>query len=316
MHFVRPPFSGNCRLFRRVSGWRWVLLAGGLATGGMVRAAAPAVPEPLLLEGRFSCSVRRVVLFPFGGVVDELMCEVGQSVTNGQPLVRYRLFPDAAQQLCRRLNPPQVADIELQQMQIENRLAQGARQLTEARLLTEQQLSSPAQVEMLERESAAWQRQVESLRARATTERRLAREDAAMLTRLLATSLPPDVTPSQVWLTTPLDGWLIAIEPQIASGAEVAPFAPAVQVGVMDPMILRAQVHEREAVRLKPGDTARITANSLPGRTYTGTLRRVSWASAVRGLDEPAYFEIEVVVANPDLSLKDGFQGRLEFDLR
>lgn len=294
--------------------WRWALaLLGGLALGAASLAEVSTPPEPLLVDGRFYCSVRRVVLFPFGGVVDSVDCEIGQAVTNGQPLVRFHLFPDAAQQLCRRLNPSLVADIELQQLQSENRLAQVAGQVAEARRLAEQQLSSTAQVELLEREQTALQRQAESLRARAATERRLAREDADMLTHLLATPLPPEVTPSQVWLTTPLDGRLIAIEPHTAPGAEVAQFAPALQVGVMDPMVLRAQVHERDAVRLKPGDLARVTANSLPGRVFEGTLRRVFWAPAERGLEDPAYFEIEVMVANPDLSLKEGFQGRLEF---
>lgn len=316
MQFVPIQSDGKGGSFRRWPGWRRAWLVAWLASAGTAWAETPAVSEPLLVEGRFSCSVRRPVLFPFGGVVDELTCKVGQAVTNGQPLVRYRLFPDAAQQLCRRLNPPQVADLELQQMQAENRLAQVGRQLAESRRLVEQQLSSPAQVEALERESAALERQADTLKARVLTERRLAEEDAAMLTRLLATPLPSDATPSQVRLTSPIDGWLIAIEPQVAPGAEVTQFTPAVQVGVMDPMILRAQVHEREAVRLQPGDTARITANSLPGQNFTGTLRQVSWAPVVRGLDEPAYFEIEVVVANPDLSLKDGFQGWLEFDLR
>lgn len=313
------PFQSRraARTFFRRWGGRLALGVAGLWTAASsVSAAGEPAPEPVLVDGRFYCSVRRAVLFPFGGVVDEVACEVGQAVTNGQPLVRYRLFPDAAQLLCRRLNPSHVADLDLQQMQTENRLAQATRQGEEARRLAEQQLSSPAQVDLLQRETDALRKQAEALRARAALERRLAEEDAAMLTRLLATPLPPDVTPSQVWLTTPLDGRLISIDPPVVAGAEVLQFTPALQVGVMDPMILRAQVHERDAVRLNPGDSARITANSLPGRTFTGTLRRVFWAPAERGLEDPAYFAIEVVVANPDLSLKEGFQGRLEFDLR
>ena len=308
MQIARLPVRGSHRLARRCAVFLVVMAANVPAWGG-----EPAAADPLLVDGRFACSVRRAVLFPFGGVVDETVCEVGQWVTNGQPLVRYRLFPDAAQQLCRRLNPPQVADFEQQQLQAENRLADVSRQLDEAGRMVEQELSSPAQAEALEREAAALRRQIEVLRERVQTERRLAEEDAAMLTRLLATPLPSNATPSQVWLTAPLDGRLISIEPQIAPGAEVAQYAPALQVGVMDPMILRAEVHEREAVRLRPGDGVGIAVNSLPGQSFTGTLRRVSWAPVVRGLDEPAYFEIEVVVANPDLCIKDGFQGRLEF---
>ena len=301
--------------FRRWGGWLALGGAGLWAAASSVSADGEPTPEPVLVDGRFYCSVRRTVLFPFGGVVDEVACEVGQAVTNGQPLVRYRLFPEAAQQLCRRLNPSHVADLDLQQMQTENRLAQAIRQGEEARRLAEQQLTSPAQVDLLQRETDALRKQAEALRARAALERRLAEEDAAMLTSLLATPLPPDVTPSQVWLTAPLAGRLISIDPRVAAGAEVLQFAPAVQVGVMDPMILRAQVHERDAVRLNPGAAARITALSLPGRTFAGTLRRVFWAPAEQGLEDPAYFEIEVEVANPDLSLKEGFQGRLEFDL-
>jgi len=314
MQSISSSFSFKARADRCTRRGGCVLLLACLAFGSLARIEAAATPDPLMVEGRFSCSVRRVVLFPFGGVVDKVLCEVGQAVTNGQALIRYRLYPDAAQKLCRRLNPPQVADLELQRIQTKNRLSQTTRRLEEARRLAEQQLSSQAQVGAREGELAALQEQVASLKARALMERRLAREDAAMLTKLLGTPLPPDVTPSQVFLTTPLEGRLISIEPRIAPGAEVAQFAPAAQVGVMDPMILRAQVHEREVVRLKLGDQARITATSLPGQTFTGTLHRISWAPTLRGLDEPAYFEIEVEVANPDLSLKDGFQGRLEFE--
>ena len=106
MQFVPIQSVGKGGSFRRWPGWRRAWLVAWLASAGTAWAETPAVSEPLLVEGRFSCSVRRPVLFPFGGVVDELTCKVGQAVTNGQPLVRYRLFPDAAQQLCRRLNPP------------------------------------------------------------------------------------------------------------------------------------------------------------------------------------------------------------------
>ena len=291
------------------------LLLACLAAAAALASAQEPAPEPVLADGRFYCSVRRAVLFPFGGVIDEVACDIGQAVTNGQPLVRYRLFPDAAQQLCRRLNPPLVADLSTQLAQTENRLAQTSRQLDETRRQAELRLSPPAQVDLLERDAAAFAQQADSLRSRLATERRLATEDADMLTRLLASPLPPDVTPSQVWLTAPLDGRLISIEPPVAPGAEVAQHAPAVQVGSMDPMILRAQVHEREAVRLSPGDSARVTVESLSGRSFPGTLRRVFWVPTERGLHDPAYFEIEVTVPNPDLSLKEGFQGRLEFDL-
>ncbi len=304
---LRPPPSRKGRGLSRIAACLWMAAA-------FASAQEPA-PEPVLADGRFYCSVRRAVLFPFGGVIDEVACDIGQAVTNGQPLVRYRLFPDAAQTLCRRLNPPHVNDLDLQLMQTENHLAQVSRQEEEARRLAEQQLTSPTQVDLLQREMDALRKQADALRVRASMERRLAEEDADMLTRLLATPLPPDVTPSMVWLTTPLDGRLISIDPLVVAGAEVLQFAPAAQVGVMDPMILRAQVHERDAVRLHPGDSARITANSLPGLSFTGTLRRVFWTPTERGLEDPAYFSIEVEVPNPDLSLKEGFQGRLEFDL-
>ncbi len=290
---------------------RLLTLAGGLA----LLAVLPAAAEPLAVEGRFYCSVRRAVVFPFGGVVEEIACNVGQAVTNGQPLIRYRLFPEAAQELSRRLNPPQVADVELQQVQTEDRLAEATRRLEETRRQVELNISSPAQLDMAEREVATLQQQASLWTSRAATERRLADEDAAMLRNLLASPLPPEVTPGLVWLTAPLDGHIISIEPQVAPGSERLQHAAALQLGVMDPMILRAEVHEREAVRLKAGDPARITVHSLPDQVFAGTLRHVFWAPAERGLNDPAYFEIEVVVANPSLDIKEGFQGRLEFDL-
>lgn len=304
------------RILNSVRLFRYGLRAG-LAAGLLWMAEGPVVAspaeEPMLVEGRFSCSVLRIVRFPYGGVIDEVACRIGQAVTNGQSLVKYLLYPEAAQDLCRRLNPPQVEDLSLEETRARSHLERLRRQLEEARRLEAQELSSSAEVERLMQEVAEQERQADLLRSRKDTEARLAREDADMLTRLLGVALPPDQTPAFVWLTAPIDGRLISIDPQVVPGAEVGQYYPAVQIGVMDPMILRARVHEREAVRLKPGDPARITATSLPGREFSGTLSRISWAPAVRGLEEPAYFEIEVTVANPDLSIKDGFQGRLEF---
>jgi hypothetical protein len=79
----------------------------------------------------------------------------------------------------------------------------------------------------------------------------------------------------------------------------------------MDPMIMRAQIHEMEAFRLSLGDKAEITVESLPGRRFVAQVSRTSWTPLTPALEQPSYYEIELTVPNPDIELKDGLKGEI-----
>ena len=102
------------------------------------------------------------------------------------------------------------------------------------------------------------------------------------------------------------------MHPDLRQGGEINGGTPVMMIGVMDPMLLRAQVFEIEAQKLKVGDEAELTLESLPGRKFTARVSRLPWAPPVLSLEHPTYYDVEFKVANPDLVLKEGMKATVE----
>jgi len=85
----------------------------------------------------------------------------------------------------------------------------------------------------------------------------------------------------------------------------------AFTVGVMNPMLLRAQAFEIEALQVKIGQKAEVTLDALPGKKFQATVSRVAWSSIATTPEQPAYYEVELKVSNPDLDLKEGLKARV-----
>ena len=128
---------------------------------------------------------------------------------------------------------------------------------------------------------------------------------------MLGTSVKSGQIPQEVSLKAPINGHIIWVNPEIRESAELPPLPAAFQVGVMDPMILRAQAFEIEALQVKIGQVAEVTLDSLPGRKFQAKVSRISWSSITTTPDQPAYYEVELAVPNPDLDLKEGLKARI-----
>ena len=128
---------------------------------------------------------------------------------------------------------------------------------------------------------------------------------------MLGTSLKSGQVPREVSLKAPISGYVIGVNPEMREGAELPPMPAAFQVGVMDPMLLRAQAFEIEALQVKIGQKAEVTLDALPGKKFQATVSRVAWSSIATGPDQPAYYEVELKVPNPDLDLKEGLKARV-----
>jgi multidrug resistance efflux pump len=108
-----------------------------------------------------------------------------------------------------------------------------------------------------------------------------------------------------------MDGFVIWLHPDVRVGAELKPEVPLFIIGNLDTLIVKAQVHELEAMRLQLGDQAEVQVVSLPGKTFLARVSRVSWSSMTSAPDQPSFFEVEFSVANPDHILKDGLKVQL-----
>lgn len=283
---------------------------GGLALllGGTL---SPARALDLTFTGKLMCSLKRPVILPFPGEILSLEVSPGQQVKNGEVLARYRLNPEALQGLHRRLSPPQLMDLQIKLAEVEKGLTTLRGKEKALRELARQNLAAPQTLAQLEQDIKALARQQAALQERLGQERQFSREDQALLRQQLGVPLPSGRVPEEGALLAPLDGYVVWMHPDLRPGVELKGGTPVIMVGVMDPMLLKARVYEIEALKLKMGDPAEITIESLPGRQFQARVSRLPWAPTVLSLEHPTYYEVEFQVPNPDLVLKEGLKATL-----
>ena len=274
--------------------------------------ALPAAPaSEVVLTGKFFCSLKRRVPLPFKGIVTSVGLQCGQQVQEGEVLATYSLSPEAALQVARRLLPSQINDLEIKLSEVQKNLDELRAKQNGLTLLAAKELASPLSLTQTDREIKNLAKQKEALLESLRQEKQAAREDRDLLRAQLGMSIQRGQLRAKACLRAPISGYIIWVHPDLRQGAELEPTEAVLQIGVMNPMVLRAQVHEIEAMQLLPGDQAEVTLESLPGRKVTAQVSRVSWAPTSVTLDQPTYYNVEFSAANPDLLLKEGLKGTI-----
>ena len=101
---------------------------------------------------------------------------------------------------------------------------------------------------------------------------------------------------------------MLWLNPALRSGVILPRETELIQVGTINPMTIRAQVHEIEAFKIKEGDTASVSFDAFPGKKYSATVSRIPWAPIPAALQQPSYYEIELTIDNPALEFKEGLK--------
>ena len=235
----------------------------------------------------------------------------GQQVKAGEILATYKLAPEAVLAIQQRLSPPQISETEAKLADLNRNLVPLKGKQTELMNLVQNKLAPPQSLVQSSRELEFMEEQRSTLQARLEKDRKMAQQDREVLSDLLGTPLKSGQIPREVSLKAPISGYVIWVNPEIRVGAELPPLPAAFQVGVMNPMVVRAQAFEMEALKIKVGDQAVVTLGSLPGRKFQAVVSRISWAPIKTSLEQPAYYEVELKVLNPDLALKEGLKARI-----
>ena len=283
---------------------------------GGQEAPAPAIttPEPeISFNGKVFCSLKRLVDLPFKGVITSVLVRSGESVAPGQALARFRLAPEAVLLIQQRLSPAQISDTAVKLAETERNLDAAAAKQQELAKLAVKKLASPQSLEQANHDLQQLTRERTELQTFLRQLRLSAQDDLAVLKNQLGNGVKPGEIPPEGILRAPIGGYIIWIQPELRQGALLEPTPGVFQVGVMNPMLVRAQAFEIEALQIKTGETAEINLESLPGRKFQGQVSRISWSSLTPGLDQPAYYDVELEVANPEMDLKDGLKAQIIF---
>ncbi len=267
------------------------------------------MPE-VVFQGKLVSSLKRNIPIPYKGIVTDVLVTAGQKVKKGDPLLVLQLDPSVIADLRRRVSPQNIQEIEVRMAQVNESIVPLRSKLRELEQLAKQKMASAqnqAQVaqsiESLEQQRAHLQKQMDVLR-------QSVKDEIVALSSVLGEKVTSDSIPQVVTLKAPIDGHVIWIKHTVRPGAELDP-GLGIVIGVMDPMIILAQVFEIEASRMQLGDKATVTVSSIPDKTFQATLERISWAPVDPGLGKPSYYPVELAVPNPDLMLKEGYKTKV-----
>jgi len=270
---------------------------------------AQAKTAKIVFQGKFHCSLVRQVIMPFQGTIREFKVRCGQPVKEGDILARYELAKESILQIRRRVTHGQISELEMRLAEVEKNLVTIGSKRREMRQLTGEHLAPAQSLDQIEQESQFLEKERTAILDRIRQERGLANDDMALLKHQLAMQIEAGRIPAVVPLLAPISGHIILVHPDLKEGAELPAGTPAFAVGVMDPMIMKAQVHEIEAMRLSLGDRADILLESMPDLKNVGTISRISWTPKTPGPEQPSFYEIELTVSNPQLAIRDGLKG-------
>ncbi len=263
--------------------------------------------EEIIFQGKLYASLTRNVPIPYQGIISDLPVRAGQQVKRGDVLVRLKLAPQVIANLRRVLYPPQIQDLEIQIVKVASEIMPLRAQYREIEQLVSQQMGAVQKKQQIAQTIEALERQQQALQKHLDLQRKSVQDELNALREKLGDELSYDRIPTEVSLKAPIDGHIMMIFPHIRLNAEVDA-GPGLIIGVMDPMIVRANIFEIEASRIVPGDKADVSVASIPDKTFEGTVTRINWSTANPGLGQPSYYEIELVAPNRDFILKEGYK--------
>lgn len=284
-------------------------LAADLPRSGQTEGTQSG-PTDIVFQGKITCSLVRQVIIPFPGIIKETGVRCGQPVAEGEVLAQYHLTREAVAQIRRRISPTQISELETRLAETERRLLALGSKRREIQQLTQENMAPAQSLAQLDQEIQLLKRERTAIQERMQQEKGLAKDDLALLKHQLAVPVEADRTPVPGSLKAPIAGHVIWVHSDLKQGAELGIGTPCFAIGVMDPMIMRAQVHEIEAMQLSLGRRAEIFLESMPERKVEGTLSRLSWTPATPGLEQPSFYEIELTVPNPGPFIRDGLKGQ------
>lgn len=120
-----------------------------------------------------------------------------------------------------------------------------------------------------------------------------------------------DTIPLYSLVKAPVDGYIVWASENLKVGSFVS--GHVLTIGAMDPMIVRTQIYEAEAFYLQPGDKARVVLDFALDNPMEALVKSISWVPLDRSISHPSYYIVDLEVANPENTLKEGYRVKVTF---
>jgi len=259
----------------------------------------------MVFIGKTVCSLRRSLALPVQGVITSLNVQAGQPVHKGDLLAAYRPTPESRYQ---SVDASDIQALELLLNRLNRQLADLENRLQRLRGLDNQPTSTTGRLDDIEKQGRILNDQVKLLLRRLDDENPGDGREPSPKDAYVNVPNEPMPIPTEAAITSPIDGHILWVHPEIRAGVQWTAEDPIFVVGVMDPVLVRSHVYEEEALRLALGDRVVLRPESLNPKRLEARISRISWTPLSMDPVQPSYYEVEFIAANPELTLREGMR--------
>lgn len=275
--------------------------------------SAPAVTRPteIIFSGKLYSPVKLRALLPFTAQVTSVDVGIGQTVKEDQVLAKYEIPLETSMEEKKNISLASIKKLEFDLASCEFELTKLAAKSRELKAMIAKNMATKEALSQNVKDIAVRQKQKASITEELALARTVLKDRMALAEERFGKAVTPGNIPLEGVVKSPADGVVLWMNPDLREGVKLSRDAELFQVGTLDPMIIRAQVHEIEAQKLTQGDIAKVVFDAIPGREFTASVSRIPWSPMPAALQQPSYYEIELTIPNPEMILKEGLKGQV-----
>lgn len=274
-------------------------------------APAASRPSEIIFSGKLYSPVKLSALLPFTAQITSVDVEIGQAVKEDQVLAKYEIPLETSMEEKKNISLAVIKQLEFNLASCEFELTKLAAKSKELSAMIAKNMATKEALSQNAKDIAVRQKQKASITEELTLARSLLKDRMALAEERFGKAVTPGNIPSEGVVKSPAAGVVLWMNPDLRQGVKLARDSELFQVGTLDPMIIRAQVHEIEAQKLTQGDIAKVEFDAIPGREFTASVSRIPWSPMPAALQQPSYYEIELTIPNPEMILKEGLKGQV-----
>jgi multidrug efflux pump subunit AcrA (membrane-fusion protein) len=261
--------------------------------------------------GKMYSPLKISVFLPYQAKIMSVTGQIGQRVKHGDILATYELPLESRMDQRSSLSPTSVKDLEYQLSVVDNEIDKLSAKAKELDAMKQRNMASPQSLDLTAKEIESARKRKASLNEQLIMARELLSDRVELAKDRFGNAAGVGKSPKDGIVKAPCDGYVMWQHPALRAGVILGSQTELFQVGTLNPMVVRAQVHEIEAFKIKEGEKATVTFDSIPGKKFTATVSRIPWSPLPSTLQQPSYYEIELTIANPDLEFREGLKAQI-----
>ncbi len=268
-------------------------------------------PSEITFSGKLYSPVKLAVHLPYPSKILTVTGQTGQKVKRGDVLATYETPLDVRMEEKTKLSSAGIKELEYKMAVADKEIDRLSAKGRELEAMSQRNMASQQALAMNAKEIDVFRKEKVAVSEQLALQRELLGDRMEMAEDRFGKSVGGGKVPKEGVIKAPNDGYVMWMNSELRAGVKLAKDTELFQVGSLNPMVIRAQVHEIEALKLKEGMKAEVTFDSMPGKKYAASVSRIPWAPMPAALQQPSYYEIELTIPNAELDLKEGLKGQI-----